>query len=98
MALITLECLGIASKELKIEQISQVSQLFKLFHFLMRKHINDDVSKDYGYTVHRDPSFVETWQILSLTITKLVFAFGALCLYAQVIESLSLPYFRWTFE
>ena len=52
MALITLECLDIASKELKIEQIAQVSQLFQLFHFLMRKH------KDYGYTVHRDPSFV----------------------------------------
>jgi len=52
MDLVTLECLDIASKELKIEQLAQVSQLFQLFHFLMRKH------KYYGYTVHRNPSFV----------------------------------------
>ena len=39
-------------KRVDTEQIAQVSQLFQLFHFLMRKH------KDYGYTVHRDPSFV----------------------------------------
>ena len=38
--------------------LRMLSQLFQLFHFLMRKRVNDDVSKDYGYTVHRDPSFV----------------------------------------
>ena len=75
MALITVECLDIASKQLKIEQIAQVSQLFQLFHFLMRPFICINLT-----------DFV--------SITKLVFAFGALCLYAQVTESLSLPYFR----
>ena len=34
MALITVECLDIASKQLKIEQIAQVSQLFNFFIFL----------------------------------------------------------------
>ena len=69
---------NIACKELKIAQIAQLNQLFQLLRLvrmLMRKNVNNDVSKD-------SPISEEFYNVISYQILK-----PCVCLNFRVIKT-----------